>query len=96
MNFDLNDNKEVVVLLGAGDMGLAVIKRFSAGKKILLADINEEKLVSLKEQLTYSGYDVETQVTNAMDLDSIRALAEKVASMGPVMYFIDTAGASPN
>lgn len=96
MNFDLNDNKEMVVLLGAGDMGLAIIKRFSAGKKILLADINEEKLVSLKEQLTYSGYDVETQVTNAMDLDSIKALAEKAASMGPVMYFIDTAGASPN
>lgn len=53
MNFDLNDNKEVVVLLGAGDMGLAIIKRFSAGKKILLADINEEKLVSLKKELTY-------------------------------------------
>lgn len=96
MNFDLNDNKEVVVLLGAGDMGMAIIKRFSAGKKILLADINEEKLESLKKELTYSGYDVETQVTNAMDLDSIRALAEKAASLGPVMYFIDTAGASPN
>ena len=27
MNFDLNENKEVVVLLGAGDMGLAIIKR---------------------------------------------------------------------
>ena len=33
MNFDLNDNKDVVVLLGAGDMGLATIKRISAGKK---------------------------------------------------------------
>ena len=31
-----------------------------------------------------------------MDLESIKALAEKAASMGPVMYFIDTAGASPN
>jgi len=96
MNFDLNDEKEVVVLLGAGDMGLAIIKRISAGKKILLADINEEKLVSLKKQLTYSGYDVETQVTNAMDLESIKQLAQKAASLGPVMYFIDTAGASPN
>nr|WP_292739971.1 hypothetical protein [Methanobrevibacter sp.] len=27
MNFDLNENKEVVVLLGAGNMGLAIIKR---------------------------------------------------------------------
>ncbi len=96
MNFDLNENKEVVVLLGAGDMGLAIIKRISAGKKILLADINEEKLDSLKKQLTYSGYDVETQVTNAMDLDSIKELAKKAESLGPVMYFIDTAGASPN
>ena len=96
MNFDLNDNKEVVVLLGAGDMGLAIIKRISAGKKILLGDINEEKLVSLKKELTYSGYDVETQVTDAMDLDSIKKLAKKADSMGPVMYFIDTAGASPN
>lgn len=59
-------------------------------------DINEEKLETLKHDLTYSGYDVETQVTNAMDLDSIKALAEKAASLGPVMYFIDTAGASPN
>ena len=96
MNFDLNDNKEVVVLLGAGDMGLAIIKRISAGKKILLGDINEEKLISLKKELTYSGYDVETQVTDAMDLDSIKKLAKKADSMGPVMYFIDTAGASPN
>ena len=96
MNFDLNDNKDVVVLLGAGDMGLAIIKRISAGKKILLADINEEKLVALKKELTYSGYDVETQVTNAMELESIKSLADKAASLGQVMYFIDTAGASPN
>lgn len=96
MNFDLNDNKEVVVLLGAGDMGLAIIKRISAGKKILLADINEEKLKTLKHDMIYSGYDVETQLTDAMDRDSIKVLAEKAASLGPVMYFIDTAGASPN
>lgn len=42
--------------------------------------------------MTYSGYDVETQLTDAMDRDSIKALAEKAASLGPVMYFIDTAG----
>ena len=53
MKFDLNEDKEVVVLLGAGDMGLAIIKRISAGKKILLADINEEKLESLQKDLTY-------------------------------------------
>jgi len=96
MKFDLNEDKEVVVLLGAGDMGLAIIKRISAGKKILLADINEEKLESLQKDLTYSGYDVETQVTDAMDEESIKQLAQKADSLGKVMYFIDTAGASPS
>ena len=31
-----------------------------------------------------------------MDKNSIEAFAEKAAALGPVMYFIDTAGASPN
>ena len=96
MRFDLNQNKEVVVLLGAGDMGLAIIRRISAGKKILLADINEEKLEQLKKELTQSGYDVETQTTNAMDKKSIQELAKKADKLGKVMYFIDTAGASPS
>ncbi len=96
MKFDLNEEKEVVVLLGAGDMGLAIIKRISAGKKILLADINKEKLETLKKELTYSGYDVETQETNAMEKESIKQLAQKAAKLGKVMYFIDTAGASPS
>ena len=43
MNFDLNDNKDVVVLLGAGDMGLAIIKRFSAGKKKYCLQISMKK-----------------------------------------------------
>ena len=51
MNFDLNENKEVVALLGAGDMDLAIIKRIYAGKKILLADINGKKLDSLLESI---------------------------------------------
>ena len=42
-----------------------------------------------------SGYDVETQVVNALEKDSIEAFAKRAASLGPVIYFIDTAGASP-
>lgn len=58
-------------------MGLAIIKRISAGKKIVLADINKEKLETLKKELTYSWYDVETQETNAMEKESIKQLHKK-------------------
>ena len=33
---------------------------------------------------------------NALEKESVEAFAQKAASLGDVMYFIDTAGASPN
>ena len=35
-------------------------------------------------------------MVDACDASSVDAFAQKAASLGPVKYFIDTAGASPN
>ncbi len=96
MIFDRNERKEVIALLGAGSMGTAIVRRIAAGKKILLGDISEENLEKVSHDLTYSGYDVETMIVNALEKGSVEAFAEKAASLGDVMYFIDTAGASPH
>ena len=96
MIFDRNDKKEVIALLGAGSMGTAIARRIAAGKKIFLGDISEKNLEKVSHDLKYSGYDVETMVVNALEKDSVEAFAEKAAQLGDVMYFIDTAGASPN
>lgn len=96
MVFDRNENKEVIALLGAGSMGTAIVRKIAAGRKLLLGDISGENLAKVSKEFQYSGYDVETSVVNAMDKNSIEAFAEKAAALGPVMYFIDTAGASPN
>lgn len=96
MVFDRNENKEVIALLGAGSMGTAIVRKIAAGRKLLLGDISEDNLAKVSKEFQYSGYDVETSVVNAMDKNSIEAFAEKAAALGPVMYFIDTAGASPN
>ena len=96
MIFDRNENKDVIALLGAGSMGTAIVKRIATGKKILLGDISEKNLEKVSNEFKYGGYDVETIVVNALEKDSVTAFAEKAASLGKVMYFIDTAGASPN
>lgn len=96
MIFDCNTNKPVVALLGAGSMGTAIVRRIASGKKILLGDVSEKNLEKVSHDFQYSGYDVETMVINAMEKDSVTAFAKKAASLGSVMYFIDTAGASPN
>lgn len=96
MIFDRNENKPVIALLGAGSMGTAIVRRIAAGKKILLGDISEKNLEKVFHDFEYSGYDVETMTVNALERESVEAFARKAASLGPVMFFIDTAGASPN
>ena len=96
MIFDRNEHKEVITLLGAGSMGTAIVRKIAAGRKILLGDISEENLEKTAHDFQYSGYDVETMVVNALEKESSVAFAERAASLGDVMYFIDTAGASPN
>ena len=96
MIFDRNEKKQVVALLGAGSMGTAIVRRIAAGKKILLGDISEKALERVSDDFRRSGYDVETCIVNALEKESIEAFAKKAAELGPVMYFIDTAGASPN
>ena len=96
MIFDRNETRDVIALLGAGSMGTAIARRIAAGKTILLGDISEKNLERVANDLRTSGYAVETMEVNALDKASVEAFAEKAASLGPVKYFIDTAGASPN
>lgn len=96
MNFNLNENKEVIALLGAGSMGTAIVKRIGANKTILIGDISEKNLEEREKELRYGGYIVETQKVDALDKKSVEEFAKKAASLGRVKYFIDTAGASPS
>lgn len=96
MIFDRNENKQVIALLGAGSMGTAIVRKIAAGRMILLGDVSEANLERVSRDFRYSGYAVETMVVNALEKESVEAFAEKAASLGDVMYFIDTAGASPN
>ena len=77
-------------------MGTTIVRRIASGKKILLGDINEKALERVSADFERSGYDVETMPVNALHKDSVRAFAKKASELGPIKYFIDTAGASPN
>ena len=58
--------------------------------------MSEANLERAAKEFRYGGYAVETCVVNALEKDSVEAFAQKAAALGEVMYFIDTAGASPN
>ena len=96
MILDFNENKPVAALLGAGAMGLAIVRRVAAGAKVLLGDVSEENLSRAADALRFNGYDVETMQVNALDKEQVYAFAAKAAELGDVMWFVDTAGASPS
>ena len=96
MEFDINTNREVIALLGAGSMGTAIVKRIGAGKTIFLGDISEDNLEKRAKELRYEGYIVETQIVDAMDKSSVESFAKRASEIGTLKHFINTAGASPN
>lgn len=96
MRFNFNEEREVVALLGAGSMGMAIAERVAQNRIVLLGDISEKNLAASAEKLQFSGYEVETMKVDASDKESIYAFAKRAAELGPVKYYIHTAGASPN
>ena len=87
---------EVVVVIGAGGIGMAIARRQGFGKHILLADFNETLLAAAAKELELAGYQVSLLKVDVSSRESVRALANKAASLGSVIHVVNTAGVSPN
>ena len=89
-------NKEVIVMIGAGGIGMAIARRLGFGRTVLLADFNPQTLDSAAQSMRDAGYAVETQLADVSSRESVEALAAKAASVGRVTQVVNTAGLSPN
>lgn len=87
---------DVVVVIGSGGIGLAIARRQGCGKTLLLADVDENKLSFAAADLQAAGYTVVAQTVDVSSRASVKALADKAASLGNVIQVINTAGLSPN
>jgi NAD(P)-dependent dehydrogenase (short-subunit alcohol dehydrogenase family) len=88
-------DKEVLVVVGAGGMGLSVARRVGAGRVILLADISDRCLQAASEALTADGHRVLTRQVDVTCRSSVAAGADAAASAGRVTAVVHTAGLSP-
>ncbi len=87
--------EQVVVVIGVGGMGEAIARRQGPGRKLLVADFNEETLESLASSLKSDGYDVSAHHVDVGSPESVHALAQAAVSAGAVTQFVHTAGLSP-
>jgi NAD(P)-dependent dehydrogenase (short-subunit alcohol dehydrogenase family) len=88
--------KDIVVVIGAGGIGLAIAHRQGFGKTVLLADFSEKTLSSAAKSLDEASYTVATQLVDVSSRESVRSLAVAAAALGNVVSVVNTAGLSPN
>jgi len=87
--------KEVIVVIGAGQIGLAIARRVGVGKHVLLADMRAENANAAAEVLANVGYEVSVATVDASSREDVHALIEKATGLGNVTGLIHAAGVSP-
>ena len=88
--------KNVIVVIGAGSIGQAIVRRVGAGKHVLLADIRLENADAAAKILADAGFAVSTATVDVASRASVHALVERATSVGEVSGVIHAAGVSPS
>lgn len=88
--------KEVMMVVGAGQMSLAIARRMGYGKKIILGDICKENADKMAGIMNDAGFDVESMYMDLSSKESILHMIEVAKSYGEIGMLINGAGVSPS
>ena len=88
--------KDVVILVGAGQIGMAIARRISFGKKLVIADKNMDNAKAIAEILTNAGFDTVTVECDLSARESILNLIAEAQKYGEIAHLINAAGVSPS
>ena len=88
--------KDVVMLTGAGQIGMAIARRTGYGKKIIVADNKEENARKTAAILLDAGFDATAAHVDIASRDCVLRLIDGALSLGRLVTFINAAGVSPS
>jgi NAD(P)-dependent dehydrogenase (short-subunit alcohol dehydrogenase family) len=88
--------KDVVVLIGPGQIGQAIARRIGVGKHILLADQRIDNAEAAARTLSDAGYDVSVATVDVASRKAVEALVRIATDLGEVTRLIHAAGVSPS
>lgn len=87
--------QSVIVVIGAGSIGQAIVRRVGSGKHILLADIRKENADFSAKVLGEAGFEVSTTIVDISSRESVQSLVTTATSIGKIKGLIVAAGVSP-
>ena len=88
--------KKVSVLVGAGSIGRAIIRRVGAGKHVVLADYSIENAERSAKTLEDAGFECSVVQCDLGSKESILRVVEHATRKGDVVNLVNAAGVSPS
>jgi NAD(P)-dependent dehydrogenase (short-subunit alcohol dehydrogenase family) len=92
----MNTKKDIIVLTGAGQLGMAIVRRMAYGNKIFVADWKLENAQAISKTLVEAGFDAVPFKTDISSRASILELIAAAQKEGEISMFVNAAGLSPS
>jgi NAD(P)-dependent dehydrogenase (short-subunit alcohol dehydrogenase family) len=87
--------RDVIVVIGPGQIGQAIARRVGVGKHVLLADMRPANANAAAEVLGNAGYEVSVATVDASSHAAVHELVGTATGLGNVTGLIHAAGVSP-
>ncbi|MBB5182653.1 SDR family oxidoreductase [Catenisphaera adipataccumulans] len=88
--------KDVMLVMGAGQISMACARRVGYGKKIVLGDKNLEHARTIAKTMNEAGFDVTPMAADLSSRQSIQAMIVEGQKYGEITMLINGAGVSPS
>lgn len=88
--------KDVLILTGAGQIGMAIARRMGYGKKIVIGDKKIENADNAAKILNNAGFDALPFEIDLSSRTSILQLISKAQELGEIAMLVNAAGVSPS
>jgi len=92
----MKTSNNVIVLTGAGQLGMAIVRRMGYGNKMFVADWKIENAQAISKTLTEAGFDVVPFKVDISSRESVQELIKAAQQEGEIAMLINAAGVSPS
>ena len=88
--------KKVMILAGAGQIGMAIARRMGTGMKIVLGDKRLQNATTIADIMNKAGFDVTPLEMDLSSRESIKNIIAKAQEFGDIHMLVNAAGVSPS
>ena len=88
--------RDVMILTGAGQIGMAIARRMGYGKKIVVGDKKRENAEDIARIINNAGFDAVPVKMDLSSKESILSLIAEARQYGEISMLVNAAGVSPS